>query len=111
VGRHPLTAVQGFAARARLADDGVLGAYPGRVQILWWLAPPVLATVLAMLWVSWLGRAGRGRVDPEVAVRRLGDAMAKPSRAPRTTPPGRERSTGVAVRPSTRSAGDTRRAS
>jgi hypothetical protein len=77
------------------------------VQILWWLAPPLVATVLAMLWVSWLGREGRGEVDREVAVRRLGEAMAKPTRvAPRRTAlraPG-ERSTGVAVRPSTRRA-------
>ena len=85
------------------------------MQILWWLAPPVVATALAMLWVSWLGRAGRGQVDREVAVRRLGDAMAKPTPTPRKPPPVRksppERGTGVAVRPSTRSAGDTRRAS
>jgi hypothetical protein len=85
------------------------------VEILWWLAPPVVATVLAMLWVSWLGREGRGEVDREVAVRRLGDAMAKPTRiSPRATPtrapgPG-DRSTGVAVRPSSRP-GPTRRAS
>ena len=85
------------------------------MQIPWWLAPAVVATVLAMLRVPWLGRGGRGHVDPEVAVRRLGDAMARPTRAPRKPPPGREssheRGTGVAVRPSTRSAGDTRRAS
>ena len=88
----------------------------GRVEILWWLAPPVVATALAMLWVSWLSREGRGEVDREVAVRRLGDAMARPSRvSPRPTPPRApapgERSTGVAVRPSRRSAGPTRRAS
>lgn len=85
------------------------------MEILWWLAPPVVATVLAMLWVSWLGREGRGEVDPDVAARRLGAAMAKPSRLPdgaagrpATT---RERSTGVAVRPSSRPPGPTRRAS
>jgi hypothetical protein len=77
------------------------------VVILWWLAPPVVATLLAMLWVSWLGRAGRGEVDREVAVRRLGDAISRPARVrSRTTPtratlPG-ERSTGVAVRPSSK---------
>jgi hypothetical protein len=81
------------------------------VEILWWLAPPVVATGLAMLWVSWLGRSGRGDVDREVAVRLLSEAMAAPSRirepdsAPRAPVPG-ERSTGVAVRrtPSTRRA-------
>jgi hypothetical protein len=79
-----------------------------RVQILWWLAPPVVATVLAMLWVSWLGRAGRGQVDPEVAVRRLGEAISRPPRTSRVTtrPPGpSDRSTGVAVRPSARPGG------
>ncbi|HET7432704.1 MAG TPA: hypothetical protein VFJ89_14445 [Nocardioides sp.] len=87
------------------------------MEILWWLAPPVVATVLAMLWVSWLGREGRGEVDREVAVRRLAAAMGKPTRvrpqAPRTGS-ARERSTGVAVRPSSRPAGSadaTRRAS
>jgi hypothetical protein len=85
------------------------------VEILWWLAPPAVATVLAMLWVSWLGRAGRGEVDPEDAVRRLGAAMAKPARVPPRSVPIRqpgpgERSTGVAVRPSSRP-GETRRAS
>jgi hypothetical protein len=87
------------------------------VQILWWLAPPVVATVLAMLWVAWIGRAGRGQVDPEVAVRRLGEAMARSPRSARvTTRPvaPADRSTGVAVRPSTRPGsradGTTRRA-
>jgi hypothetical protein len=85
------------------------------VEILWWLAPPVVATVLAMCWVSWLGRAGRGQIDPDVAARRLGDAMARPTRvsraaAPRPTNP-EERGTGVAVRPSSRTSGTTRRAS
>ena len=84
------------------------------MEILWWLVPPVVATVLAMLWVSWLSREGRGEVDPEVAARRLGDAMAKPSRlrpdGPQRPVTARERSTGVAVRPSSRP-GTTRRAS
>jgi hypothetical protein len=77
------------------------------VEILWWLAPPVVATVLAMLWVSWLGREGRGEVDPEVAARRLGRAMSRASRItprrapPRATGPG-DRSSGIAVRSSSR---------
>jgi hypothetical protein len=85
------------------------------VEILWWLAPPVVATALAMAWVSWLGRAGRGQVDPEVAVRRLGDAIARPTRVPPTAAPRpaapQERGTGIAVRPSSRTPGATRRAS
>jgi hypothetical protein len=77
------------------------------VEILWWLAPPVVATVLAMLWVSWLGREGRGEVDRELAVCRLGAAMAKQSRVARPSASSRarrpaERGTGVAVRSSSR---------
>jgi hypothetical protein len=47
------------------------------VEILLWLVPPAVVTVVAMLWVSWLGREGRGEVDPEVAVRRLAQALQK----------------------------------
>jgi hypothetical protein len=108
VGRHALTT-------ARLADERAFRPYPDRVEILWWLAPPVVATVLAMCWVSWLGRAGRGQIDPDVAAQRLGDAMARPtrvSRAPARRPSSpEERGTGVAVRPSSRTSGTTRRAS
>jgi hypothetical protein len=76
------------------------------MEILWWLAPPVVATVVAMLWVSWLGRAGRGEVDPEVAVRRLGEAMSRPSKVSTKKPAvlsrdserTGDRSTGVALR-------------
>lgn len=79
------------------------------MEILWWLAPPVVATVLAMVWVSWLGREGRGVVDPEVAARRLDRAMTRPSRVtPRATtaraPRPEERSSGIAVRSSSRPA-------
>jgi hypothetical protein len=85
-----------------------------------------VATVVAMLWVSWLGREGRGEIDREVAVRRLGEAISKPSRFAGSTRERRsdERGTGVAVRPSSRPSGrpsvsrsgsagdsDTRRAS
>ena len=76
------------------------------MEILLWLVPPVVVTLVAMVWVGWLGREGRGEVDPEVAVRRMAAALSKP------TPQGyavaaqrRERSTGVAVRPSRRPTG------
>ncbi len=79
------------------------------MQILWWLAPPVVATVLAMVWVAWLGRDGRGQVDREVAVRRLADALEHDPRRTRRPAPGyaapqpeRDRSSGIAVRPSRR---------
>lgn len=77
------------------------------MDILLWLVPPAGATALAMLWVSWLGREGRGEVDRDVAVRRMGEALRRDLPARRTTVVRRprERSTGVAVRRVTR-AGD-----
>jgi hypothetical protein len=69
------------------------------VEILLWLVPPAVVTALAMLWVGWLGREGRGEVDRETAVRRMGEALGRPPRGQvvvRQQP--RERSTGVAVR-------------
>jgi hypothetical protein len=86
------------------------------VEILLWLVPALVVTVVAMVWVSWVGRDGHGEIDRDVAVERLGKALAKelPAGTRRTTSPTRDRSTGIAVRPSHGSAstGDgTRRAS
>lgn len=86
------------------------------MEILLWLVPSVLATLAAMLWVSWISRDGRGEVDRDVAVERLGKALAKdlPPGTRRTAAPARDRSTGIAVRPSHGSApagGTNRRAS
>jgi hypothetical protein len=78
------------------------------VEILLWLVPSVVVAVLAMLWVGWLGREGRGEVDRDVAVRRLGSALEADSRRRRPAPgyavqqPEPDRSTGIAVRPSRR---------
>ena len=47
------------------------------MDILWWLAPPVVVTALAMLWVTWLGRSGRREVDRDVAVERMARALRK----------------------------------
>ncbi|MGL5823570.1 MAG: hypothetical protein ACRCYU_01730 [Nocardioides sp.] len=56
------------------------------MEILWWLAPPVGVGLLAMAWVSWLGRESYGAVAPEVAAKRLALALAKelPQQRPRT---------------------------
>jgi hypothetical protein len=86
------------------------------VEILLWLVPSAVVTLVAMAWVSWAGRDGRGEIDRDVAVERLGRAIAKelPAGARRTSPAARDRSTGIAVRPSHGAAtrGDaTRRAS
>ncbi len=76
------------------------------MEILLWLVPPAVVTVVAMVWVSWLGRQDRREVDHERAVRRLGEALSEERRARRPTGgyaprvPQRDRSTGVAVRPS-----------
>lgn len=73
------------------------------MEILFWLAPAAVATAVAMAWVGWWGREGRGEVDRETAARRLGEALSRESR----TRPGYavarradDRSTGVALRPS-----------
>ncbi|WP_374455618.1 hypothetical protein [Nocardioides sp.] len=86
------------------------------MEILLWLAPAAVVTVVAMLWVSWVSRDGRGEVDRDVAVERLGRALSKelPAGTRRPSAPARDRSTGIAVRPSHGGppAGDrTRRAS
>ena len=79
------------------------------MEILLWLVPSVVVAVLAMLWVAWLGREGRGEVDRDVAVRRLADALEGDQRRRRRPAPGYaapqpevDRSTGIAVRPSRR---------
>jgi len=72
------------------------------VEILLWLVPPVVVTLFAMVWVTWLGREGRGEIDRDVAVARLAKAMRRdhPGRARNAPAPARDRSTGIAVRPS-----------
>ncbi|MDZ5662680.1 hypothetical protein HN031_13245 [Nocardioides sp. zg-1308] len=72
------------------------------MEILLWLVPSVVVTAVAMLWVSWVSRDGRGEVDRDVAAQRLGRALAKdlPAGTRRTPPQARDRSTGIAVRPS-----------
>ena len=100
MGRYPL---------ASLPVNGPPIPYSHRVEILLWLVPAVVVTVVAMLWVGWLGREGRGEVDRDVAVRRLASALEPDTRRRRRPPPGyaatqpeRDRSTGIAVRPSRR---------
>ena len=82
------------------------------MEILWWLAPTAVVAVGAMIWVSWVAREGHGEVSREVAVERLEKALRKEHpgmSAPRPdTSRPRDRSTGIAVRPS-RSAGQSRR--
>jgi hypothetical protein len=84
------------------------------VEILLWLVPPVVVTLLAMAWVGWIGREGRGEVDREEAVRRLGAALERQPERPSRLPRRRERSSGVALRrtprtPRTRDRADEQR--
>lgn len=70
------------------------------MEILWWLAPSGVVALLAMAWVGWVGREGRGEVDREVAVARLARALERDTPTPRRPEPReRDRSTGIAVRP------------
>ena len=72
------------------------------MEILLWLVPSAVVTLVAMVWVSWLGREGRGEVDRDVAVSRLAAAMQREHAATGRQRPEapRDRSTGIAVRPS-----------
>ena len=98
-----------------LPDPRRARPYARAVEILLWLVPSAVVTVVAMVWVSWLARDGRGEVDRDVAIERLAKALAKdlPARDPRKPAGARDRSTGIAVRPSHTGEGrdTTRRAS
>jgi hypothetical protein len=81
------------------------------VQVLWWLVPPLVATVVAMLWAGWAGRARDDvrRDDSDEALDRMAKALSRsaPAKARvRVAPTPMERSHGVAMRTtrSTRSA-------
>jgi hypothetical protein len=80
------------------------------VQVLWWLVPPLVATVVAMLWAGWAGRARDDvrRDDSEEALERMAKALSRsaPKARARVAPAPMERSHGVAMRTtrSTRSA-------
>lgn len=80
------------------------------MEILAWLVPAAVVTAVAMLWAAWAGRprpddravqAQRREVDHERFARAITKAHPAAGK-PRPTP-ARDRSTGVAVRPSRRS--------
>ena len=79
------------------------------MEVLWWLAPPLAATCVAMCWAAWVGRerAEGRRDDREEALRRMERALARPT--PRNGRPvvsaSIEPSHGVAVRGSARRPG------
>ncbi|WP_166133058.1 hypothetical protein [Nocardioides ochotonae] len=71
------------------------------MEILLWLVPALVATAVAACWVGWVGRERAGEADREVLAERLARALQKdvPVRYAARTPE-RDRSTGIAVRPS-----------
>ena len=78
------------------------------MEILAWLVPSAVVTVVAMLWAAWAGRPQREPTErsSEAAYERFARAITKEhpgARRPRPAGPGvRDRSTGIAVRPSRR---------
>lgn len=83
------------------------------MEILWWLVPPVVVTVVAMLWVSWIGRDRVEELDRDAAVQQMAKALSKehPTRHVPRPVPERDRSRGIAVRPSRIAPSQERRAS
>ena len=76
------------------------------MEILLWLVPAAVVTTVAMAWAAWAGRPRREQTTrTDAAHERFARALAKPHPgAARTTLPPRvrDRSTGIAVRPSRR---------
>ncbi len=69
------------------------------MEILLWLLPALVVTLVAMAWAGWAGHADRGRVDHDEALRRMAEVLEQePKVTHRVEPVRRERSTGVAVR-------------
>jgi hypothetical protein len=73
------------------------------VQILVWLAPSGVVLVVMMAWAAWAGRPQREERDrSDAAYERFAKAIAKEHPAASRPRPAvvRDRSTGIAVRPS-----------
>lgn len=82
-------------------------AYPGRVEILLWLAVPLAVTALAIVWAAWSGRPRDERGSDERDREKFAKAMTtRKARKPlMIAAQQRDRSSGVAVRPSRRGQG------
>jgi hypothetical protein len=73
------------------------------VEILLWLAPTAVVAVVMMVWASWAGRPRREQSDrSEAAYERFSRAITKEHPAAGRPRPmvARDRSTGIAIRPS-----------
>jgi hypothetical protein len=75
------------------------------VEILIWLAPSGVVLVIMLVWATWAGRPQRDEVDrSDAAYERFAQAIAKEHPTAGRPRPAvvRDRSTGIAVRPSRR---------
>jgi hypothetical protein len=73
------------------------------MEILEWLAPSGVVLVIAMTWAAWAGRPRREESDrSEAAYEKFARAIARehPGAGRPRPPVKRDRSTGIAVRPS-----------
>ena len=73
------------------------------MEILAWLVPSGVVLVIAMLWAAWAGRPQREETDrSDAAYDRFAKAIAKEHPGAGLARPAvaRDRSTGIAVRPS-----------
>ncbi|HEX6247675.1 MAG TPA: hypothetical protein VFZ64_07380 [Nocardioidaceae bacterium] len=73
------------------------------MEILFWLAPTAVVAVVMMVWASWAGRPRREQADrSEAAYERFARAIARehPGSARPRPMVARDRSTGIAIRPS-----------
>ena len=78
------------------------------MEILLWLVPAAVVTAAAMVWAAWAGRPQREQRDQsEAAYERFARAIAREHPGAGRPRPSvvRDRSTGIAVRPSRRSGG------
>jgi hypothetical protein len=84
------------------------------VEILIWLVPSGVVLVIMMGWAAWAGRPQREETDrSEAAYERFAKAIANdhPAAGRARPPVVRDRSTGIAVRPSRRSSDESTRRS
>jgi len=73
------------------------------VEILLWLVPTAVVAVAMMAWATWAGRPRREETDrSEAAYERFVDAMTREHPGASRPRPmvARDRSTGIAIRPS-----------
>lgn len=73
------------------------------MEILFWLVPTAVVAVVMMVWASWAGRPRREHSDrSEAAYERFAAAIAKKHPGASRPRPmvARDRSTGIAIRPS-----------